>query len=136
VIHQVTGDADGRIYACSNRGIDRLEPETGRVKHFSEASGLTGGEFQAAFRDRNGVLWFGTSRGLIRLIPEDDREFPPSPVYISGIRISGLVYPISELGERDVSALEIPAGQNNVEIDYFALSFVIADAFSNQSMLA
>ena len=135
VIHQVTGDADGRIYACSNRGIDRLEPETGRVKHFSEASGLTGGEFQAAFRDRNGVLWFGTSRGLIRLIPEDDREFPPSPVYISGIRISGVVYPISELGERDVSALEIPAGQNNVEIDYFALSFGMADALSYQYRL-
>jgi hypothetical protein len=30
----------------------RLEPATGRIKHYSEEDGLTGGEFRSSYRDR------------------------------------------------------------------------------------
>ena len=56
-VQVVTGDADGRVYAGTSRGVDRLDPRSGEVTHFSAANGLTGGEFKSAFRDRHGVLW-------------------------------------------------------------------------------
>jgi signal transduction histidine kinase/ligand-binding sensor domain-containing protein len=135
LVLQVTGDTKGRIYVAGVRGIDRIEPATGRIKHYSEASGLTGGQFQVAYRDRTGGLWFGTSNGLLRLLPEVEREAPPSPVYISGIRISGVGTQVSELGERVVSALDLKSGQNNLQIDYFALSFGIGEALNYQYKL-
>jgi len=35
-----TEDQWGRIYACTGRGIDRLDPTTGRIKHYTTAEGL------------------------------------------------------------------------------------------------
>jgi signal transduction histidine kinase/ligand-binding sensor domain-containing protein len=135
LVLQVTGDLNGRIYAAGVKGIDRIEPATGRIKHYSEADGLTGGQFQASYCDRSGALWFGTSSGLLRLLPEVEREPPPSPVYITGIRISGVATQVSELGERVVSALELRAAQNNVQIDYFAFSFGMGESLSYQYKL-
>ena len=58
----ITEDRSGHIYVGGGHGLDRLDPATGRVKHFTTADGLPPGLFRAAFRDRNGVLWFGTDR--------------------------------------------------------------------------
>ena len=59
----ITEDGDGHLYVGGGHGLDRLDPRTGRVKHFTTADGLAPGLFRAAFRDRTGVLWFGmTSR--------------------------------------------------------------------------
>ena len=124
----VTGDLAGNIYASSNRGIDRLDPATGHIKHYSLADGLSGGEIQATFSDRTGALWFGTNKGLSRLIPEPERPLPPPLVFISGLRMSGEAFPVSELGETDVSGLELGAEQNNIEIDFFAVAFGAGDA--------
>ena len=65
----ITEDADGHIYVGGGHGLDRLDPRTGRVKHFTTADGLAPGLFRAAFRDRTGVLWFGMTSGLSRLAP-------------------------------------------------------------------
>lgn len=40
----VTGDRGGRIYIGTGRGIDRLDPATGRVKHYTIADGLPLGD--------------------------------------------------------------------------------------------
>ena len=79
-VRAITEDEAGRIYLGTVRGLDRLSPDTGRVKHFTTADGLSDDFVTAAFRDRDGVLWFGTQSGLSRLAPEPDlppRE-PPS----------------------------------------------------------
>src|ERR1035438_3375960 len=57
-------DTAGRIYAGTGKGVDRLDPRTGRIKHFSTADGLGHGELKMALRDRSGNLWFGTAQGL------------------------------------------------------------------------
>ena len=68
----ITDDRDGRIYVGGAHGIDRLEPATGRIRHFTTADGLQPGSFLAAYRDVNGTLWFGMSNGLARLVPSYD----------------------------------------------------------------
>ncbi|HZE69724.1 MAG TPA: two-component regulator propeller domain-containing protein, partial [Pyrinomonadaceae bacterium] len=51
----ITEDDDGKIYVATGRGLDRVNPETGRVSHFTAADGLAGGDLLAAFRDRHGA---------------------------------------------------------------------------------
>ena len=135
LVQYITGDLAGRIYASSNLGIDRLDPATGRVRHYSTVDGLSGGEFHAAFRDRTGVLWFGTAKGVSRLTPEPDPMIAPPPVFISGLRISGERIPILELGETAVTGLELKADRNNVQIDFFALTFGAGEALRYQYKL-
>jgi two-component sensor histidine kinase len=116
-------DERGNIYVGTARGVDRFDPRTGQVKHLTTAEGLAKSEVMKAFRDSRGTLWFGTRDGLSRLLPEPERPEPPPPILISGMRISGVPHPISELGETSLSGLVLQSHQNQIEIDFFGLSF-------------
>ncbi|HEY8462378.1 MAG TPA: two-component regulator propeller domain-containing protein, partial [Blastocatellia bacterium] len=85
-----TEDRWGRIYIGTVRGVDRLDPTTGRIKHYTLADGLSSDFVICALRDRRGWLWFGTMKGLSRLIPEPDRPATPPPVLITGLRVAGV----------------------------------------------
>jgi signal transduction histidine kinase len=89
----------------------------------------------AAFRDRHGTLWFGTRGGLSRLASEADPSQASPPVFISAVRISAVPFPISELGETEVSGLSLAAGQNQIEIDFFGLGFATGESLRYQYML-
>ncbi len=135
VVQDTTSDSAGRVYVLSSRGIDLIDPTTDHINHYSAIDGLTGGEFRAGFRDRTGALWFGTAKGLSRLVPEPERTASQPPVFIGGLRISGVDMPLSELGETSVSQLELGANQNNIQIDFFALAFGLGEAANYQYKL-
>jgi ligand-binding sensor domain-containing protein/two-component sensor histidine kinase len=119
----VTEDQWGRIYVGTAAGLDRLDVSTGRIKHFTTADGLAYDQVSFAFRDRHGALWFGTDTGLSRLVPEPDRQQPQPAVFLSRLQISGIRFPISELGETTVRGLDLGASQNNIQIDFTGLAF-------------
>lgn len=131
----ITEDQWGRLYIGTGRGLDRLDPTTGRIRHYTVADGLGHGLVNVSFRDRAGALWFGTTQGLSRMIPEPDQPRPPTPVLISGLRIAGLTYPVSDLGEINIPPLELGAGQNQIEIDFFGISFGLGEAIRYQYKL-
>jgi signal transduction histidine kinase len=104
------------------RGVDRLEPESGRFKHFSVADGLAGSEVIAAFRDRAGALWFGTFTGISRLVPQPDVARGPPTAWIAGLRIRGVAQQLEHLGQPQIALRNLEPHQNQVQIDYFGLS--------------
>lgn len=122
-LHCFAEDLWGHVYIGTARGVERFDPVSGRIRHFTTADGLIKSEVMAAFRDRRGTLWFGTREGLSRLVPEPDRPQSPPPIFISGLRIAGVPHPVSELGATEVSGLVLEAGQNQIQIDFFGLSF-------------
>ena len=131
----ITEDRQGNIYVGGGRGLDRLDPATGRVKHFTTADGLAPGVFHAAFRDHTGMLWFGMSSGLARLAPAPDTPSAPPPVLIDGLRIRGLPQLISAFGEQDLSVPDLTAQQNQLQIDFVGLSFGPGDVLRYQYRL-
>ncbi|MBI4467735.1 MAG: hypothetical protein HY650_00260 [Acidobacteria bacterium] len=60
---------------------------------------------------------FGTPQGLSRIIPEADRPESPLPIFISGLRVSGIVHRLSELGEVEVPELRLGSNENQIQID-------------------
>ncbi|HEY7184527.1 MAG TPA: two-component regulator propeller domain-containing protein, partial [Blastocatellia bacterium] len=129
----IVEDLQGRIYVGTGRGLDRLDPATGRFKHFTTADGLAPGSFLACLRDRRGALWFGSSGGLSRFIPTpDEPSQAPPPILISDLRVAGSRQFISALDETDVHLPDLPADQNQLQFDFTGLSFSPGDALRYQ----
>ena len=122
-INCITEDRYGRLYLGTKRGLDRLDPATGRVKPFTAADGLISGEVLVSFRDQKGDLWFGGKSGLSRLSPKPDPPQSPPPVLITGLRIGGVPHQISALGEPEIASLELSPDQHQIQIDFVALGF-------------
>jgi len=127
VVECIIDDRQGRIYAGTSKGVDRLDPKTGHIRHFTSADGLAYGVFRSAVRDHAGALWFATTQGLSRLIPAEDRA-PASPrVFITDLRTGGGPYPVSQLGEARVSQLELKPSQNQLQIEFVGPDFEPGD---------
>jgi ligand-binding sensor domain-containing protein len=132
----IVEDLQGHIYIGTGRGLDRLDPATGHFRHFTTADGLAPGSFRSCFRDRDGGLWFGTTRGLSHFIPAVDQ--PPEatpPILISGLQVAGSRQFVSALGETDMVSPDLSPGQNQLQIDFIGLSFAPGEVLRYQYML-
>ncbi|MDQ3799608.1 MAG: ATP-binding protein, partial [Acidobacteriota bacterium] len=120
----ITEDLYGNIYVGTVRGVNRLSPETGRIKYYGTSDGLASDFINTAYRDRHGAIWFGTFNGLSKLVPEPDAAAaaPPPPVLISGLRIAGEDYSVSPLGQREVFVPEQSADRNNLQIEFLSIT--------------
>lgn len=131
----ITEDRNGRIYAGTARGVDRIDPSTERITHFSSADGLAAGDVRAALRARTGDLWFLSNRGLSRFRPDDRTSESKSKVRITGIRVAGMLHPISELGQAYVAPAEFGWNRNSVQIDFSAIAFQSSDPVKYEFLL-
>jgi len=125
-------DFQGRLYITMPRGVDRLDPTTGQTTRYTFADGLPIGRTHKAYCDRRGVLWFSTEKGLLRLVPQPDRPAEPPLPFISGLRIAGEPYPVSDFGQTYLGELELGPNQNQIQIDFFALSLAAGESLRYQ----
>jgi ligand-binding sensor domain-containing protein/signal transduction histidine kinase len=117
-IYCLVDDKAGRIYACTAKGVDRLNPKTGDVKHFSVADGLAHGVLTSALRDASGDLWFATMQGLSRLTPAADRPPAIPTVRITDLRVGRDRYPVSQVGETRVFRGDLQPSQNQFQVEF------------------
>jgi ligand-binding sensor domain-containing protein/two-component sensor histidine kinase len=131
----IAEDREGHLYVGGGHGLDRFDPETGRVRHFTVADGLTTGTMKAGFRDRHGVLWFGTTAGLARLEPSLDVSAGPPPILINGLRVSGIPQVVSARGELEMSIGDLAHNEKQLEIDFVGLGFGAGEVLGYQYRL-
>jgi ligand-binding sensor domain-containing protein/two-component sensor histidine kinase len=128
----INEDNQGKIYFVTSRGMDVLEPETGKVKQYTLADGLAAAGTGIAIRAQNGNIWLGLSRGISRFTPEvDDAPIAP-PVFIGKLRIAGKEESISALGETEISGLTLDSDQRDIQIDFYGLNLTSGDALRYQ----
>jgi ligand-binding sensor domain-containing protein/signal transduction histidine kinase len=125
IVNCLVEDGEDRIYAGTTRGVDRLDPKTGYIRHFS--IGLGHGECTSAVRDRAGSLWFATLQGLSRLAPFEESAPAPPRVLLTDLRVGGAQYPLSHLGETRVSRLELKPAHNQLQVGFVGLAFGAGD---------
>jgi ligand-binding sensor domain-containing protein/signal transduction histidine kinase len=127
IIRSIAEDGLHRLYLGTSRSVDRFDLATGRIKRYTVADGLAANESQAAYRARDGALWFGTWNGISRLVPEPEILSPPPPVMIDGLQVAGVRRLVSDLGESRIENLRLSSDQNQVQIDFLGLGFATGE---------
>ncbi len=117
----VVDDEQGRIYVGTARGLDRIDANG--IRHYTTADGLANQTVESAFRDLRGALWFATATGISRLTPEPDVMRPQPDIFISEVRVNGNSQSIAGLGQSRIAGLEFDPTQNNIQIEFFGISF-------------
>jgi ligand-binding sensor domain-containing protein/two-component sensor histidine kinase len=132
-------DAQGRIYLATGVGVDRIEAtgliSPARVRHYTEADGLTKGELVDMMIDGHGDLWCTSRVGISRLTPEPDFARTPPPMLIRGLRIRGVPYRLSDLGESRFANLTLAPDQNQIQFDFSTLAFAAGEPIKYQYRL-
>jgi signal transduction histidine kinase len=113
-------DRAGRMYAATDLGIDRLDPNTGRVRKFTSADGLPGKKFRVAATDRHGAIWFGGDSGLLRFQPREDPADPPN-VLVYSVRVNGQERLPSDFGETQPDDLSLSSSERQVQVQFGSL---------------
>jgi ligand-binding sensor domain-containing protein/two-component sensor histidine kinase len=131
----LTEDAAGKIYYLNARALDVLEPETGKVRRYTIADGLSGTGNGAAFRDRSGTLWFGAHRGISRLTPHPENAQSAPPIFIGGLRAGGKSVPVNAVGETEISGLTLESDERQMQIDFFGLALAKGESLRYQYKL-
>jgi signal transduction histidine kinase len=117
-------DHYGRLYIGSDRGVNRLDPETGRISHISTADGLAHATVSSTECDSEGVIWFGTPQGVSRLEPSVDHELPPPRIWISRLWIAGVDYAVPDQSQQRSRRIKLAHHQSSIDVEatapYFA----------------
>jgi signal transduction histidine kinase len=116
-------DERGRLYVGTTRGVDRLDPGTGRIAHFNTADGLPNDFIYCAFRDRTGALWFGTKNGAARLVPGSEGPPARAATFLTGLRVSGAPSPLAAGGEEQAAPLELQHDQDQLDLSFASPRF-------------
>ncbi|MBS1793723.1 MAG: hypothetical protein JSS81_07710 [Acidobacteria bacterium] len=131
----ITEDRAGRICFVTSRGMDVLEPETGKVRQYTLADGLAAAGTGVALRDRRDDLWIGVSRGISRFTPGPDIAPVAPPVYIGSVLAAGREQTVSALGETDVPEIVLEPDQRSVRIGFYGLNLTSGEALRYQYKL-
>jgi len=120
-VQALVEDGFGRIWVGGRRGIDRIDPVSGALRHFDSAHGLINNDVFGACRDSAGDLWFATKGGAARLRPQPDPEPRAPRLLVTAMRVAGRQLPVAELGLAAVPPFSLPAGGFEIEIGFGAV---------------
>jgi ligand-binding sensor domain-containing protein/two-component sensor histidine kinase len=137
---------DGHFWAGRNDGLYFLtlqfednELKQYNTKRFSTYNGIENLETNqnSAYFDKNGILWFGTGKGLVRkldaTIPVNENNLEFNPFISSVLLFLEPILPSAKISIDEVSGLPqnltLSHKQNHVTIDYESVSLSSSDAF-------
>ncbi len=88
-INSLLEDALGRLWIGTDKGLTRFDSQSGIMRAYDVGDGLPSNRFfdRAALRTRNGEVYFGTMKGLLRFNPDTLQErAAPITVVLTEIR--------------------------------------------------
>jgi ligand-binding sensor domain-containing protein/signal transduction histidine kinase/CheY-like chemotaxis protein len=137
-ILSMTFDLSGKLWAGTIKGIVSLDVEeyerSGKtvITNYSRDEGFPGAECNqnAVYIDRKGYLWFGTTRGAIRIDPRKERKTQTPPVtHITGLRLflenvdwQKTFNPVKTTGFGLPQPLALPYTRNHLTFDFIGIN--------------
>jgi ligand-binding sensor domain-containing protein/signal transduction histidine kinase len=123
-VWSITEDDSGRMYFGTGRGLDRLDPASGRIRHITAGEKLSGDSLTQCMKDSRGNIWVASTTGVLKLDPRtepDERRAPP--IYLTKLRVAGAELPMPDAGAIHGPSLTLGPSDNNLLIEYVGLDF-------------
>lgn len=131
-LFKILEDQKNNLWISSTKGLACFNPVTEEIKVFTTANGLLNDQFNwnSAYKDPSGRMYFGSVKGMISFIPESfTTNTNKPPVYITGIELYNKEIPIGndEPGlKKSITYTEkitLNHNQSTLSIDFAALSY-------------
>ncbi len=126
----------GELWISTTKGLVRFVPTTGKADVFTTANGLISDQFNysSAFKDKDGRMYFGSTKGLISFHPKEFRQsaFSP-PVYITNFEIANQETGIGKKGSplkasiTYTDTIVLTHNQSTFSIDFAALGYTATE---------
>ncbi len=132
----------GHLWLSTTKGLVKMDIQTYRIETYTLEHGLLDLQFNynSAFKDSNGLLYFGASKGLIRFNPSSVTDLYKTdfdtPIYITNIQANQQeLNPHSAKDKLSQSILytkyvKLPHDESTISLDFVALNFASANATS------
>lgn len=134
-IYAVLQDNKGNIWASHNKGLSCIEPGSKKIVNYSITDGLQSDEFygNAAFKDKDGKLYFGGINGFNAFYPDSIRPNNTVPkLIIKNLTIDNvIIIPNQEFNGRIILNQSLPYTKSitlkhfekTIHIEYAALHY-------------
>ncbi len=132
VLYAIKEDKAHHLWISTSKGLVCFDPGTETLKVFNRSQGLLTDQlnYNAAFKDSAGRMYFGSVNGMISFDPDApvQNNFNP-PVYITGFQVYNKELPIGEKGSpltksiTYTSKITLKHNQASFSIDFAALGF-------------
>jgi ligand-binding sensor domain-containing protein/signal transduction histidine kinase/CheY-like chemotaxis protein len=132
-IIDILEDNEGYLWVSTDRGLSKFDVGKKVFKNYTTRDGLPANEFnyQSAYKDKNGKLYFGSYNGLVSFTPQEIEENKNVPkVVFSDLKLFNIPVPINgpdKLLTKDISlteAITFKASQNIFTIEFLALNYI------------
>lgn len=132
LVYSILEDDDRHLWMSTSKGLVRLSLATEKMIVFTKANGLLSDQFNynSAYRDSSGRMYFGCVKGLISFDPDafDKSHYSP-PVYITGFQIYNNEQAIGRKGsplKKSIiftDSIRLRHNQSTFSIDFAALGY-------------
>lgn len=130
VAFRILPDENESLWISTANGLVRLETETGKITTYTEAHGLITRQFNdnAALKDNEGTLYFGTVKGFIHFKPSE--VIPAAEkmnVHLGSLEIQNETREkriINCFAESETKKITLTYRQSTFSIDFSALNFI------------
>jgi signal transduction histidine kinase/ligand-binding sensor domain-containing protein len=132
-VFKVLEDNNHQLWVTTSKGLVSFNPATEKIKVYTKANGLLNDQFNynAGFKDINGIMYFGSVKGMISFTPNNflnPRVVPP--IFITGFQVQNKELDIaidSHILHQSILYIDeivLPYNRSSVSIDFAALSFI------------
>ena len=132
-INSIVEDFSGMMWIGTDKGLSRFDRRSETFSNFSIRDGLKDLDFSARVSciDKNGILYFGTKRGLLYFDPATIREnFSTAPIVFTDLKIFNQSVPISTdrstILDRSIigaSSIKIPSSETVITLNFSLLDY-------------
>ncbi len=136
LILKVLEDNQGNLWISTQAGLAKYNPTTNAVRNFTKNAGIISVVFNynAAFKDSAGTMYFGTTKGMVSFKPGEIKKASiTNPLYITGFQVNNNEVDLhtenSPLSTSIIStkAIKLPYNRSSFSIDFAAVGFTSPD---------
>lgn len=134
---KILEDNKKNLWITTTKGLVCYNPTTSYLKVYTKADGLLSDQFNynSAFKDSTGKMYFGSLKGMIAFDPNSfiENNFIP-PIYITGFQVDNKEL---NIGTKDsylkkpisfTQKIKLPYNKSTFSIDFAALSYTAPEA--------